>query len=105
MKTIINDKSRQKDIYILDPFDKDKGIMTDTRGAFATVDALLEFLERQGKVSDEFCRITDRDDLKEYIIGGYATLRVEIPDEELMSLITIKGTVEYYHVSIVTLYE
>lgn len=93
------------EIYILRPFDKNKGIMTDIRGAFVSTDALLDYLEAEGKVSDEFGRVTGRENLKEYIIGDNAILKVENTYEELLPLINIESTVDYYHVSCEKLHE
>lgn len=80
--------------------------MTDIRGAFASKDALLDYLEvGGGKVSDEFGRVTGREQLKEYVIGDNAILKVENTYDDMLPLINIESTIEYYHVSCKELHE
>lgn len=91
-------------IYIARPFDKGKGIMSPIH-AFASADVMLDYLGREGVVSDEHGRETDREALKEYYIYDNAILKVFRDAYELMPGMAFEASTDYYHISIIDLHE
>lgn len=92
-----------KKVYVVHPFDKKKGIMIDTI-VFGSVDAILKWYhEDTCKITDEFGRITNRDDLKSYIDGEHAIIKVEeiTPTGGLYDLLNMQpAEPEYYYIDI-----
>lgn len=92
-----------KKVYLVHPFDKQKGIMTDTT-VFGSVDAILKYY-REGScvITDEFERITNRDELINYIEGGRAIIKVQepTPTSGLYDLLNLQpAEPQYYYISI-----
>lgn len=91
-----------KTIFIVRPFDEESGIMTPLM-AFASAEAVLNFYEKQGSVTDEFERTTSRDAVKDYLESGGPTLVIKVtprqPEGELYELIGLTtAKPSYYHV-------
>lgn len=92
-----------KTIFIVRPFDRELGIMTPSM-VFASAEAVLNYYEKQGVVTDEFERTSGHDAVKDYLESGGSSLIIKVTPEksegELFELIGLTaGKPSYYHVS------
>ncbi len=90
-----------KKVYIVRPFDKVKGIMSPVH-VFSSIDAIINWYHGR-TITDEFGRISNIDDLKEYINGGQAVIKIVAEELKggLFDLLNIQSSeLEYYHVSV-----
>lgn len=106
MEELKNSKCvESKKVYIVHPFDKKKGIMLDTT-VFGSIDAILRYYS--GVITDEFERITTREDLISYIDGGHAIIKVKesTPTGGLYDLLNMQpAEPEYYYIDIENIIE